>query len=158
VIDELAIPDYRGARVFMAEAGSKRDGDSQSDKPVKKETATDQSVENDEDVSSKPPSRVHIFKHKPGPDDSSKSVGRRLQFSSFRMNRPFVLPYRPFRPAMFSAVLPHPLISLTGEIARLRFRIEKGKKALYEAAMKAEDLEAIVQGLKRTRDSISKKR
>lgn len=91
------------------------------------------------------------------PGDSSDSDDESLQRSSLRSRRPA----RSARARADAAVLvadPPPVINFGEQLARLKHQIQRGKKTLYEAAIKAEDLEAVIQGLRRTRERISKKR
>jgi len=141
---------------FMAKADSKRGNDSQSGKPAKeKVNSAEQSDFDDSEVCIKPPSRVHIFTNKPPQSGSSKSSREPLKCSSLRTDRPVEPEHR--APADIFVELRHSVGFKEG-LVRLGRQIEKSKHALYEAAMKAEDLEAILQGLQRTCDSIFARR
>lgn len=140
------------------EKGPSKEDDNQRGKSEKEKiSGSDQTSADDADVSTEAPSRVHIFKDKTSPDASSKSDSEELQCSSFRANTLIHSANGTGRAAIFVGFQP-PIISLRDELTRLKHGIEKGKKALYEAAMKAEDLEAVLQALQRTSHSISQRR
>lgn len=142
----------------MAKANPESDDDLQSDKSAKEKVVpADQPAAPEDDVSTKPPKRVHLFTEKPRPDDSTKSRGNKLQYSLYRTNGLIGSPGQISQPAISAAVRP-PIIAFKEELIHLRERIEQGKKALYEVALKAEDLEAMMQGLRQTRDRIGEKR
>ncbi len=143
---------------FMARGTSKGDDNQRGKAAEKKPVSSDQSRVDEADVSSsKAPSRVHIFTNKSPRRNSSEPDDEKLQCSSVKANRPEVSPHRDTRASTFVEVR-SPVVGFKDELVRLGHQIEKGKKALYEAAMKLEDLDAIMQGLRRTREGISKKR
>lgn len=65
-------------------------------------------------------------------------------------------PHRAVQAAIYTGVQP-PMIALTDESAILKERMAQAKKALYEAQIKTEDLEGIIQTIQRTGQSISQK-
>jgi hypothetical protein len=65
-------------------------------------------------------------------------------------------PHRAVQAAIFSGVQP-PMLALTDEAAILKERMEQAKKALYDAHIKAEDLEGVIQTIRRTGESIPQK-
>lgn len=66
-------------------------------------------------------------------------------------------PHRAVQAAIFTGVQP-PMLALTDEATMLKQRMEQAKKALYEAQIKSEDLEGIIQTIRRTTEAISQKR
>lgn len=66
-------------------------------------------------------------------------------------------PHRAVQAAVFTGIQP-PLADPADDPTILRQRIERAKKALHEVALKAEDLEAIMQATRQTSQSISQKR
>jgi hypothetical protein len=65
-------------------------------------------------------------------------------------------PHRAVQAAVFTGVQ-RPMLALTDEATILRQRMEQAKRALRDAQIKAEDLEAMVQTAKQTGQSISQK-
>jgi len=115
-----------------------------------------QSSAEDAEESSKAPSRVHIFKDKSPAAIPSKSDSEPLKCSLVRGNRPigFGSEHDAGDVAMISAGVQMPTFDFMDEFIRLKDQIQIGKKALYDAAMRAEDLDAMIQGLRRTRARI----
>ncbi|HEX3624062.1 MAG TPA: hypothetical protein VH280_01415 [Verrucomicrobiae bacterium] len=60
-------------------------------------------------------------------------------------------------PQRISPEINRPSVTLEDELISLRERIEKGKRVLYEAELKAEDLAALIQGLQRTCERVAQK-
>jgi len=140
------------------EHGASRGDDNQRGGSAKKKiTEADQTSADDADASSQAPSRVHIFKGKSLPGASSKSGDEPLQCSSFRANTRIHLGHGAVQGAIPIGIQTF-ILGLRDELKCLTDRVGKGKKALYEAAMKAEDLEAVMEALRRTRNNISKRR
>lgn len=141
----------------MAEERSRED-DNQRGKSAKKKISTGEKASADDtDVSSKAPSRVHIFKDKPPHGASSKSDDGQLQCSSFN-SHPWIHSAHGSGQAAISIRIQPAIIGFKVEMALFKDLIGKGKKALYQAATKAEDLGAIMQALRRTRHKIFKRR
>jgi hypothetical protein len=126
------------------------------DASAKSETS-DQSSVDDTDALSQAPSRVHIFKDKAPSASPSKSGDEPLKCSSLSANR-LTGPQYGAGDAVIGVGVRVPKIDFVGEWIRLQCQIQIGKKALYDAAMKAEDLDAMIQGLRRTRARIFQKR
>lgn len=66
-------------------------------------------------------------------------------------------PHRAVQAAIFTGVQPA-MLALTDEAAVLKQQMEKAKKALYDAQIKTEDLEGIIQSIQQSGESISRKR
>ncbi|HEY1787586.1 MAG TPA: hypothetical protein VGJ73_05495 [Verrucomicrobiae bacterium] len=130
--------------------------DDQRSKPAKKKSS-DQAMPEDSDVSLKPPTRVHIFPKKSRPGGSSKPDNKKLQCSFLGTNTRNGSLLLTDRTVIMAAVQP-PVIKIGRKFAIFMQRIEQGKKSLHEAAMKAEDLEALLQGLRRTRARLAENR
>jgi hypothetical protein len=112
------------------------------------------------DSSSQAPSRVHIFKSKPPRGDSSASADKTLRCSSLLPDRLHGLDLRHatgYAATSEAGVASHGIL-LHDQLFSLRSRIEAGKKALHDFVMKAEDLEAILQGVQDTWHAITNRR
>ena len=66
-------------------------------------------------------------------------------------------PHRAIQAAIFSGVQ-LPMFAVSGNPAIFKHRMDRAKKALYDAQIKAEDLEAMIQTTRQTSESISQKR
>lgn len=143
----------------MATVGSKQDGGPQGDKPPKEKTIPDGKPSADDlDASTRPPKRVHLFTEKSTPPDTPpKSNDEPLECSSFRPNTLIDSAHGADQAADIVGVRP-PTITFKEKLVRFKSQMEKGKKAMYDAAMKAEDLEGMIQGLRRTRERIAQRR
>lgn len=139
----------------MGNRASEQEDDQRGKIAKKKTKSTALPGTDDGEDSSRAPSRVHIFKGKSPPDGPSKSNGGNepLRFSSPGVNQPI----GSARTATFAGVQP-PIVDFSENLVWFNQQIQRGKKAIYDAAMKAEHLEAIMQGLQRTRERIFKKR
>lgn len=139
--------------------GNSKGGENQRDRSApKKNTAADQTREGDDDVPSQPPSRVHIFTRKPPRTGSSATDDKPLQCSLFETKGLFAPSNCQAQTIIFPGVPSPAVVVIKDELERLIRQIDSGRKSLYDAAMKAEDLEAIMQGLRRTRDRVFKNR
>lgn len=121
------------------------------------DSAADEPGGEDVDVSLKVPSRVHIFIGKNRPIASPKSGNKPLRRSLFGTT-PRIYSRQGAAQSGVCGVMKPPAVSFNDEVMRIGCRIEKCKKILCAAAMKAEDVGALIQGLRRTYDRISKKR
>lgn len=142
----------------MAKRESEREEDQREKSATQGVKSAGQSSADEEDVSCQAPSRVHIFKGKPSTAGPAKSGDERLKFSPMGTNIPIAPPCRTGQAALAVRPIQPPAIHLMEDLARLRQRIEKGKRTVYEAAMKIEDLEALIQGLQRTGERIFQRR
>ncbi len=101
--------------------------------------------------------RIHIFKGKPLPAVPPKSDGERLQFSSFKANTLTPSGHGDVHGAIAVGIQPT-VPGIEDQLIRLIDGIEKGKRAAWQMAMKVEDLRGLRQTLRRTRDSVFKRR
>lgn len=131
---------------------AKRESEKEDNQRGKGSKSSDQAIADDADASSsQAPSRVHIFKDKGKSSQArpSKSGDEPLQCSSFGASRLIGLDSARGVGHGRTAILPGvklAIIELQEELMQLGCKIQKGKEALYEAAMRAEDLEAVIEG------------
>lgn len=139
------------------EKGTSKGDDNLRSKSAKKKKNADQPSADDLALPSEVSGRIHIFKGKPLPGASPKPDGQPLRCSSFRTKTPAHSVHGLVQSAKLAVVQP-PILTLRDELTRLKKGIQTRTKVLYDAAMKAEDLEAIVQALHRTCHRISQRR
>lgn len=141
----------------MGRPGPNQNDESDAGKPAKEIIAGGEPNPEATDLSIRPRDRFHLFPGKKPSTSPSKSDGDRMQCSSFVPDVP-VDPARPAGRVEIVVSVRRPSTNFRQELTRFIGQLEKGKKALYDAAMKAEDLEAMLQGLRNTRARIAKKR
>jgi hypothetical protein len=123
----------------------------------KKNSAADKTNADGADASSRPPSRVHIFKGKSPGGAPSKSKDEPLQCSGFRLDTLARLGPGTGQVAAVAGIQSS-VLRFKDEMTRLKIGIENGKRAVWKMAMQVEDLQGMRQTLRQTRQSIFKTR